>query len=144
MSVLLESILCLPPIVIVLLEYFRLLLLLVAILLSQTLPGSVPGHNIEHILVINYDAYQVTSMYMKLIINSHFVCQSSSYEHIREIRRPVTILDFYFVEMSDSEEPPSQYPNKQGKLMLNQQTDSSGLYGVYGLQPVAYIAKINL
>ena len=42
--------------------------------------------------------------------------QSSSYKHIREIQCLVTILDFYYEKMPDSEKPRSQYRNKQGKF----------------------------
>ena len=42
-------------------------------------------------------------------------CQCSSYKHVKEIQCPVTILDFYYEKMPDSEKTPCQYCNELGK-----------------------------
>ena len=43
-------------------------------------------------------------------------CQCSSYKHIKEIQCPVTILDFYYEKMPDSEKIASEYCNELGKF----------------------------
>ena len=65
------------------------------------------------------DYLPLICLYTCNIILFYHVMQSSSYKYIREIKCPVTILDFYFVKMPwpVSEKSPNQYCNKLGKSL---------------------------